>query len=198
MSDVKNITSKILKDAEVERQNILEASENEKNRIISKKVDSAKEIEKDMISKAQTEGSSKKDRIISSAKLKVRNDKLAKKQEIIDGIFEEAIKKLGLSSSEDLANFIRRSILTMKIDGDENLILNEEGLKSIGIEFVDELNNELKAKGLKGEIRLLKKAGDFKGGFILEKEGIEINSTYEALLSSLRDDLEFEVAKVLF
>ena len=36
MSDVKNITSKILKDAEVERDSILAASEDEKNKIISK------------------------------------------------------------------------------------------------------------------------------------------------------------------
>ena len=34
--------------------------------------------------------------------------------------------------------------------------------------------------------------------FILENEGIEINSTFEALVSSLRDELEFEVAQVLF
>ena len=45
---------------------------------------------------------------------------------------------------------------------------------------------------------LSKNPGKFKGGFILENNGIEINSTYEALVSSLRDELEFEVAKVLF
>ena len=44
----------------------------------------------------------------------------------------------------------------------------------------------------------MKTAGIFKGGFILEKDGIEINNTFEALVSSLRDDLEFEVARVLF
>ena len=38
MSNVKNITSKILKDAEVERDRILAASEEEKNKIISKSV----------------------------------------------------------------------------------------------------------------------------------------------------------------
>jgi V/A-type H+-transporting ATPase subunit E len=86
----------------------------------------------------------------------------------------------------------------MDIEGDENLVLNHEGLKVIGLEFMDSLNAELKDKGLKGEIRLLKKEGSFRGGFILEKNGIEINNTYEALISSLRDELEFEVAKVLF
>ncbi len=198
MSDVKNITSKILKDAEVERDSILATSEDEKNKIISKRVNSAKALESEILSKAKQEGKSKKDRIISSAKLKVRNDKLAQKQAVIDDIFDEALNKLCTLSTDELSNFIRRSILSMDIEGDENLVLNQEGLKVIGLEFMDSLNAELKGKGLKGEIRLLKKEGNFRGGFILERNGIEINNTYEALISSLRDELEFEVAKVLF
>ena len=61
MSDVKNITSKILKDAEVERDSILAASEDEKNKIISKRVNSAKALEDEILSKAEQEGKSKKD-----------------------------------------------------------------------------------------------------------------------------------------
>lgn len=198
MSNVKNITSKILKDAEVERDSILATSEDEKNRIISKRVNSAKVLESEILSKAEQEGKSKKDRIISSAKLKVRNDKLAQKQAVIDAVFNEALSKLSTLSVDELSSFIRRSILSMDIEGDENLILNQEGLKVIGLDFIDSLNAELKNKGLKGEIRLLKKEGNFKGGFILEKNGIEVNNTYEALISSIRDELEFEVAKVLF
>ena len=198
MSNVKNITSKILKDAEVERDSILAAAEEEKNKIISKRVNNAKELEKEILAKAKLEANSKKERIISSAKLKVRNDKLAEKQSVMNGVFEEAINRLCSISTEEFESFIKRSILSMDIEGDENLILNEEGLKIIGLEFMDELNKALKDKGLKGEVRLLKKEGNFKGGFLLDKNGIEINSTYEALIESLRDELEFEVAKVLF
>ena len=197
MSNVKNITSKILKDAEVERDRILAASEEEKNKIISKSVNSAKSLEEEILSKAKSEGKLK-DKIISSAKLKVRNDKLAEKQVVIESIFDEALNKLCRLSADDFSSFIRRSILSMDIEGDEDLVLNQVGLKVIGLEFMDSLNTELKNKGLKGEIRLLKKEGNFKGGFILKKNGIEINSTYEALISSLRDELEFEVTKVLF
>ena len=39
MSNVKNITSKILKDAEAGKENILAAAEEEKNKILSKKAD---------------------------------------------------------------------------------------------------------------------------------------------------------------
>lgn len=81
----------------------------------------------------------------------------------------------------------------MNLSGKQTLILNEEGLKFVDEAFIDELNKNVDAQIILGET-----AGNFKGGFILENNGIEINSTYEALVSSLRDELEFEVAKVLF
>ena len=193
MSNVKNITSKILKDAEAGKENILAAAEEEKNKILSKKASSANEIAQEILQKAEADAKSKKERVISSAKLKVRNNKLAAKQEIIDEVFEKSINKLTELSKEQFLNFVKNSILSMNLAGKQTLILNETGLKFVDDSFIDELNKEAKAT-----IALSKTAGNFKGGFILENNGIEINSTYEALVSSLRDELEFEVAKVLF
>ena len=193
MSNVKNITSKILKDAEAGKENILAAAEEEKNKILSKKASAANEIAQEILQKAEADAKSKKERVISSAKLKVRNNKLAAKQEIIDEVFEKSINKLTELSKEQFLNFVKNSILSMNLTGKQTLILNETGLKFVDDSFIDELNKESKAT-----IALSKTAGNFKGGFILENNGIEINSTYEALVSSLRDELEFEVAKVLF
>ena len=193
MSNVKNMTSKILKDAEAGKENILAAAEEEKNKIISKKVSSAIEIAQEILEKAEVEAKSKKERVISSAKLKVRNNKLAAKQEIIDEVFEKSIDKLTKLSKEDFLNFVKNAISSMNLSGKQTLILNEEGLKFVDEAFIDELNKNVDAQIILGET-----PGKFKGGFILENNGIEINSTYEALVSSLRDELEFEVAKVLF
>ena len=193
MSNVKNMTSKILKDAEAGKENILAAAEEEKNKIISKKVSSANEIAQEILEKAEVEAKSKKERVISSAKLKVRNNKLAAKQEIIDEVFEKSIDKLTKLSKEDFLNFVKNAISSMNLSGKQTLILNEEGLKFVDEAFIDELNKNVDAQIILGET-----AGNFKGGFILENNGIEINSTYEAVVSSLRDELEFEVAQVLF
>ena len=193
MSNVKNITSKILKDAEAGKENILAAAEEEKNKILSKKASAANEIAQEILQKAEADAKSKKERVISSAKLKVRNNKLAAKQEIIDEVFEKSINKLTELSKEQFLNFVKNSILSMNLTGKQTLILNETGLKFVDDSFIDELNKEAKAT-----IALSKTAGNFKGGFILENNGIEINSTYESSVSSLRDELEFEVAKVLF
>lgn len=193
MSNIKNITSKILKDAEAGKENILAAAEEEKSKVLSKKVSSANEIAKEILEKAEVEAKSKKERVISSAKLKVRNNKLAAKQEIINEVFEKSIDKLTTLSKEEFLSFLENTISSMNLTGRQTLILNKEGLKFVDSVFIDKLNKKINA-----EITLSETAGNFKGGFILENNGIEINSTYEALVSSLRDELEFEVAKVLF
>ena len=193
MSNIKNITSKILKAAEAGKENILAAAEEEKSKVLSKKVSSANEIAKEILEKAEVEAKSKKERVISSAKLKVRNNKLAAKQEIINEVFEKSIDKLTTLSKEEFLSFLENTISSMNLTGRQTLILNKEGLKFVDSVFIDKLNKKINA-----EITLSETAGNFKGGFILENNGIEINSTYEALVSSLRDELEFEVAKVLF
>lgn len=195
MANLNNLTSKILKDAEERKESILSSAEEEKNKILSKKIAKAKELESEIIQKAEAEAKSKKDRILSSATLRVRNNKLSAKQEIIQEVFEESIESLSSISGDDFLRFIKHSILSLGKIGEQNLILNKKGLDSVDLTFIYDLNQAL---GENGNVKLSPNPGSFKGGFILEKDGIEINNTYEALVSSLKNELEFEVASVLF
>ncbi|MDY4253164.1 MULTISPECIES: V-type ATP synthase subunit E [unclassified Clostridium] len=195
MASISNLTSKILRDAEERKENILASAEEEKNKILSKKVAKAKEIEKEIIHKAEVEAKSRKERILSSASLKVRNNKLCAKQEVIKEVFDKSIDVLSSITGDDFLRFIKHTILSLGEIGEQNLILNKEGLEVVDLTFIYDLNQAL---GEKGNIKLSPNAGNFKGGFILESNGIEINNTYEALVSSLKDELEFEVASVLF
>ena len=195
MSNLSNLTSKILKDAEDKKAVILSDAENEKNKILSKKQEEASAVEKTMLEKAEREAASRKDRIISGAQLEARNEKLEAKQKVISEVFETSVKELSNCSAEDLKGFVKEVILNSDIEGEQNLILNADGKKAIDEAFVSEINKEL---GKKAVIKLSDETGKFEGGFILEKNGIEINNTFEALVSSLKDDLSLEVARVLF
>lgn len=195
MASVNNLTSKILRDAEERKESILTSAEEEKNKILSKKIAKAKELEKEIIQKAELEAKTKKERILSSASLKVRNNKLSAKQEVIKEVFEKSIDMLATISGDDFLRFIKNSILSLGEIGEQTLILNKEGMEVVDLTFIYDLNQSL---GDKGNIKLSPNTGNFKGGFILESNGIEINNTYEALVSSLKDELEFEVARVLF
>lgn len=198
MSNLSNITSKILKDAEEKSENIISKANAEKDSMISKKVTIANELASEIVKKAEIEAKSIKERIISAAKLEVRNNKLSAKQEKISEVFEKSIDSLCSMSKEEFINFVENSILSIGVEGDETLILNEAGIKVIDESFIKELNSKLNARGIDGKIKLASKTREFRGGFILEKDGIEINNTYEALVEALRDEVEYEVAGVLF
>jgi V/A-type H+-transporting ATPase subunit E len=195
MSNINNLTSKILQDAEAKKEVILSEAEKEKNKILSKKQEEAKVMENIIIEKAEKEAVSRKERIISSAKLEARNEKLKAKQEVISGIFESSIENLCSISDNEFKDFVRLSILNTNIEGEQKIILNNKFNKIIDESFLSEINKELK---LKANVTLSEETRNFKGGFILEKDGIEINNTFEALVNSLKDDLSQEVARVLF
>ena len=198
MSNINNLTSKILSDAEERKESIIKAANEEKAKIIAKK-QSIAELEKSaMIEKAEVEAKTRHERIVSSAELKARNEKLAAKQVVIDSVFEKSVDELCSMSDEEMKNFMKNVIVNSDITGDENIILNEKGKSILDKKLLEEINSELKSNGKIGELTISSEVRNFKGGFILEKDGIEINNTFEDLVNSLRDDLEFEVAKVLF
>ena len=187
MANLNNITSKILKDAEERKNEILAVAEEEKSSILSKKIAKAKDLKEEKIKKANQEAKIKVERAISSAKLKIRNNKLEVKQEVINKTFAKSVEALASIKGEELLNFIKSAVLSLGTIGEQTMYLNKTGMESI--------NEELKEKG---NIKLSSEVKDFKGGFILERDGIQINYTFEALVNSLKDELEYEVANILF
>lgn len=198
MSNLNNLTSKILEDAKAKSEEIIKAAEQEAAVIVDKKLSEAREIEKDYFEKANREAVTKKERMLSGVELKVRNEKLAAKQSVVEKVFSTAIDKLNNLSADELMNFIKDMIGSMDIYGDEKLIVPAQYRDKIDAAFLNDLNLSLKLKGKNGNITLSNTEGSFKGGFILERNGIEINCIFEALVQSMRDELEYEVAKVLF
>ncbi|MBK1809214.1 V-type ATP synthase subunit E [Clostridium sp. YIM B02505] len=198
MAKIEHLINKILEDAQAESRSIIEKAEAEKNGIVEKRVNEAKDIEKLTIEKAHREADLKKERIISNAMLKVRNDKLVAKQKVMDEVFNEALDELCAMPQEVFLSYLKATILSLNIKGDETIILNSYGKGLVDDSFIAELNMELSNSGKLGNLRLSETNKEFRGGFILEKNGVEINNTFEALISSYRDELEFEVANILF
>ena len=195
MSNISNLTSKILEDAEDKKTSILNDANEQRDKIIAKKEEEASAEEKLILERAERDAAARKERIISGAELNSRNEKLAAKQKVINSVFESSVEALCNLSNEELKDFVTDSILNSGIEGNQNLILNEEGAKVITTEVLNEIKNKLNSKAT---ITLSSEKRNFKGGFILEKDGIEINNTYEALVSSIKDDLSLKVAQVLF
>ncbi|WP_027623246.1 V-type ATP synthase subunit E [Clostridium lundense] len=197
MANLDNLISKIMSDANGKAEEIIEGAKKQEKDIISQQVSKAEKEKEEIIKKAHIEGNSRKERIISNAHLFVRNRKLETKGQVIEKVYVEALDKLNKLPQEVYLDFIKESLLSLNIDGDENLILSSND-KYIKEELINKVNEELKKNGRKGEIKISSEKRDFIGGFILSKNGIEINNTFEALIFSLRDELEPRIIKMLF
>lgn len=198
MSNINNLTSKIIDEANAKRDEILGSAREEEAKIIAKKISEARKLEEDIITKANREALTMKDRIISNGELNVRNNKLAAKQVVIDKVFSKALESLNGISNEDFAVFMKNNLSSMELSGEYNLIIGTNTNRALVAEIVVEMNSTFAGSGRAVQINLISEPGNFQGGFILEKSGIEINNTFEALISSMRDDLEYEVTKALF
>lgn len=198
MSNLQHITSKIKKDSEVQKDAILAAANEEADKIINKKISAANKNAADILEKAQIESVVKKNRIISSAQLKVRNEKLEAKQAVIEKVFVTTKENLSNMSEDDFKGFVKKKILSLDITGNENIIVNLKAKKALDNSFIKELNNSLIKVGKEGNLKVSEIIGDFTGGFIIEKDGIEINNTFESLVESLREEMEFEIARIMF
>ncbi|HGG0416806.1 V-type ATP synthase subunit E [Clostridium botulinum] len=198
MSSINNLTGKILEEAKVKKEEFIKEAKEDGKKILDKKTAEAKIIEKNTIEKAERESVTRRERILSNAELKVRNERLQSKQKVIEKVLEKALEKLSSLSKEEYLSYIKERILTLPIDGDEKIIINLKDKLLITEDFINEINGGLVKKGKLGNLSLSDETRDFKAGFILEKNGIEINNSFEALISSMKDELEYEVARVLF
>lgn len=198
MSNLDNLTSKIISDAEVKKKEILNDANAKADIIIKNKIEEANKKASSILQKAELESVTIKERVTSKTELEIRNKKLAAKQEIIEKVFEKAKIKLQAMSSEKLGEFIKTSIMNLNIDGDEEIILNVNDRGRLPVTFLEDINEELKAKGKLGNLTFGHRDYAIDGGFVLSKNGIEINNSFTELVNSLKYDLEYEVGNILF
>ncbi len=198
MSNLENLSAKIIEDANIKAEAILkEANENE-NLMVEKKIKEAEVLKNQMLEKTKIEAIMVNKRIISNSQLTVRNEKLVAMQKMIDKVFACALEKLLAMNDKEYLELIKRYLLSMPIVGNEEIIIPGKYRNIVSEEYLSEINESLKTLGKIGELSLSSDARDIKSGFIVLKDGIEVNNTFDSLVNSLRDELEPKIVKELF
>lgn len=198
MANLNNLTSKIIEDANVEADAIMKEAKIQEEKMINISIEKAKKESANIIEKAKIEAEVKKERIISNARLKVRNNILKAKQETIDKVFQESLRRLNNLSQDQYNDFVRNYIEKLNLDGDEELICCKNSKNTVSEQLIKEINDDLAKQGKKGNVTLKTSDKNVNEGFIISKNGIEVNCTFQSLVESLRDELEKEIVAALF
>ncbi|MGI5851808.1 MAG: hypothetical protein GX340_04280 [Clostridiales bacterium] len=197
MNGIDRISERILKDARAEAARIIEEAQ---ERARSLKEDRVGQVEKEnekynreSILRAEEH----KRRMLAMAGLEMRKEVLAAKQELIDHVMEKAGEAIMEMPREEYRHIVTQMLLEAA-QGHEEVYFSVADEARLDQSIVDEVNELLRARGRKGELKLSPRREEFHGGFILRTGGMEINNTFGALIRMSRDEVESQLAKILF
>ena len=195
---LEKILERIQKDAQSEVDRIKGRASATADEILKKAQAEAEALKAQALEDAKNEAKQRGERIVATASLDLRKAILAEKQNAIDTAFQAAVDILVKMGDAEYRKIIRDMILPNVQAGDEEIILSERDKARLGDDFAQEINRQLSESGKKGELTISQDTYNIVGGFVLRRGQIELNSSFESLFKSSRDDLESEVSKILF
>lgn len=197
MSNVANIIARILEESKQESEAIWQEYQAKTDEIKRQAELNAKASVLEIQKNAEADAAEHKRRGLAVAELEARKRALATRQALIDTAFEETLKALAVLDEGKYAEWIVKTVLEAAETGEETLLVAEKD-RPLFTKMLDKLNKSLAESGRKGALKLSPESGAFVGGMVLIGEYTEKNCTFETLLRLEREDIEAEVASILF
>lgn len=190
---IENIKEKILAESKEYSEQILSEAETEKEEILSKAKEKANQIKIEAEKKAEEEATLIKSRRLSVASLEARKYRLKEKQDQINKCFQLALDKLAHMDEDKYIDLLVNTIINIGGEGGE-IILNERDKNRLGEKLIETVND----RGKMGRVSLADDVISGKGGFILRRGSIEVNSTLETMVNAIKEDTTPQVVEMLY
>jgi V/A-type H+-transporting ATPase subunit E len=198
MEGMEKIKERILEDARREADKIIRGAEKEAQNILDHAEKTARQRKKALYEKAQKDSQEARRKTLAMAELEMRKGLLAVKQKMVDTAFERALEKLRNLEGKDYENMIMGMMEKAVETGNEEIILSPNDLKKFKPEFLSTVNQRLSKKGIKSNLKIAEETRNIQGGFILKGKGVEVNNSFESIIRMERDEIESQVAAILF
>ncbi len=192
------IVEKILSDARAEAQRILEAARQQAQQIREHAQSEAQRQRELILAQAREEAQSRRRAQLAAATAAARNAVLQAKRAVLEQVFEQAAAKLMAMPVTEYKDWLLRLLVDAVETGDEEVILSPADRQTLGEALIKEANAQLAKQGKKGALRLSLETRDLGRGFVLKGINSETNVTLKALLRRAHEELEIQVAQVLF
>ncbi len=145
---------------------------------------------------ASEAASDKQSRMLASARMAVRKDILAAKRALLDGVQEEAARRIAAMPDEEYQKLMTALMMKAAETGDEEVVIGKNESR-ITEKLIKEVNRQL-GPGYRGNLHLARDRADISGGFILRRGQVQINASIEVLIQRAREELEMELTNELF
>jgi len=195
---VEKIVEKILSDARAEAQQMLESARSQAAQIREQAQLEAQRQRELILARAQQEAQSRRRAQLAAATAAARNAVLEAKRTVLAKVFEHVAERLATMPAPEYKSWLLRLLVESSETGDEEVILSPGDRQTLGETLVREANAQLEQRGKKGALRLSLETRNFERGFVLKGRNSEINVTLETLLRRAQEELEIEVARMLF
>lgn len=180
MAELSNLTNRILEEAKSLADEIVKSAELKAENIMKKSNEQAKLRYDSIVEKGTLEAENLKERLKSNAKLKARDNELNAKQEVIKRVFEETLEDVKNIDDEKLISYIQNNA---SFSEDSILLVQKDRLDLIKEKFPQSKVSEERF---------------VDSGFVEISGGIEKNFTFSTQIDYIKDEIQGEIAKVLF
>ena len=192
MDGQQKIIDKILSDATHDAGEMLSEALKKAEALVAAKQSEA-DAEYDLsVEEARKAGEEVVRRRLTVADLEVKKLLLSAKKQAVDEAFEESLKKLLALPKEEYAALVESMIASAADDGDV-VVISENDKNVLTKAVFDKISAKIGKK-----LTLSDTFGNFRGGVMLLGKGVDKNLTFESELALLRDEVEPEVAKIMF
>jgi V/A-type H+-transporting ATPase subunit E len=187
---LEDIKKKIISDAREKKHVLLEQAETKKADVIDGYKKQAGAYRKVMLERTEADGQGIKRGIITDARLRVKNELLSKKREIMAGVTSDAKSKF--IASPDYPAMMKSLVLKSLTSREEEIVVSKNE-KTLDAKWLDEVNKEGNAK-----LKFSAQKGSFTGGVMVKNNDIAVNITVDTLFKMMKEDIEKDFAKILF
>ncbi len=180
MAELSKLTDRIIMEAKEEAQEIVSNARAKVDKINENSKKQAQLKHDAILKKGALEADNLKERLKSNANLRARDNELKVKQEAIQKVFESALEDMKNIEDDELISYIEKNASF----SNESIIIVAKG----------------KYELVKNRFPQLQISKDrfASSGFIEISSGIEKNFTFDAQIEYIKDELQGEIAKVLF
>lgn len=188
-----DIKKKIEADAGAEARKILDRAKEQAAQIAAEADREIKEIRSSYEERFKAEEPEILRRREIVANLDVKKISLGARQQLIDEVYRGALEKLSSLPSEKYLSFMEKMLNGSVKEGDELVVTVGKDERYITQDWLKGYNERHRTNLSLSDVK-----APISGGFVLSRDNVSENASFEMLVRWLRDDLEADVVKRLF